>query len=635
MADETITIDVTGNADKYARSLLDTAKASLTLERAQLALDKAGAALSAVWDRVIVRQIEARREIDRLADSSQLAERTIAGLRLAAQQAGQSVDDIVPIDLADRLRDLQDGTQSIVDDFGLLGLAAEDFVGLNLDQSFALISDRLATVASDTDRAAAATRLFGGNGERLISVISGGSDELERYAKAASEVGAGSAEAAEAAREWGASLAALNLALEETGSELATLLSSVGVPAAIESFGIGLVFAVNAARQAISELVAGLGDLASFDLSTFAPSEIAARFQRIFGAGYDGAQSYYGALKAGAEDTEGFLEPTRREVAATTEALEGGTRTAYDFGAALRELSAISMDALSSQLTAEQQIGEAYDARLGSIQAVIDAAREQGATAEEVAELELRALGAVTAAESERDQSLLEVARERSEAEQEAIERLRKAREVAHEEALRQAQEQAAADAARKAATEAAAQDLVSVTAQAASGLASLLEDSGRRYRGAALAAFRAAQATAIAQAVVNAALAASQGLAAAPPPLSFALAAANAAAGAVQVATIASAPPPRSLHIGSRAGDLAPDEARTTITRREVVLTPQGAANANAGVRPRDAGQSVTLVQIGHQVVGRAAAEAVVRPDSLLRRSIGRDVPGHSRRRT
>jgi len=74
-------------------------------------------------------------------------------------------------------------------------------------------------------------------------------------------------------------------------------------------------------------------------------------------------------------------------------------------------------------------------------------------------------------------------------------------------------------------------------------------------------------------------------------PPITTPIALAVGAAGAVQIAKISS----QSFHMGSRAGDLAPDEVQARLTRGEAVLTRQaqttlgldatGVADANAGI--------------------------------------------------
>jgi hypothetical protein len=88
-------------------------------------------------------------------------------------------------------------------------------------------------------------------------------------------------------------------------------------------------------------------------------------------------------------------------------------------------------------------------------------------------------------------------------------------------------------------------------------------------------------------------------------PPGTIPMAAITGALGAVQIGVIAAQQP--SFHIGSRAGDLAPDEVRATLTRGEAVLTRQaqaalgldseGVADVNAGL----SGEQTIVVQYQH----------------------------------
>ena len=107
-------------------------------------------------------------------------------------------------------------------------------------------------------------------------------------------------------------------------------------------------------------------------------------------------------------------------------------------------------------------------------------------------------------------------------------------------------------------------------------------------------AIWAAQKAAAIATATVNAALAVSQALGSAPPPLNYALAAAAGVAGAVSVATVASSPAPK-FHTGtmfaSPAGALRADEFQATLQRGEIVVDRQTASRP--GVREAVASMS------------------------------------------
>lgn len=613
-ADETIRIDVVSQSDGYTREIAKATKGTLALELAQIGLETATRALGAAYDQLITKQVEAGREIERLAGASRLAEETIAGIRLKAQGAGLQLDNLVPVDLADRLADLRDGTQSVVDDFGLLGLEAKDFQKLSLDQSLGLIAERMATVSSDTNAAAAATRLFGTVGENWIATFKGGNAELQHFIESAKMVGFGAKENQEAFEQWAKVTGDLTIAIEASSASMTAAFSESGASDVAEKSILSLVAIVASATQAVTELGVTFKMLANGDLTAFDPRRLDDIFTRIFGEGVKKAHEFWKATR-GPGDADEVLLPVRKEVKATSNALRGAARDAFDLRAAFQEIADVVMETYDAQLTAEQRAGEAYDARLAHLDEVIRRAREAGAATEDLADLEERAAAASAAARVRYEQEVSAAKAAAAQAERDRLSAL-------DEEIRRYIQQQRAMHAA-------AAVTIAGAAESVTSSLLQVMQSAGPKARGAALAFFRLNQAAAAASAGVNTALAVTQGLAAAPPPLSFVLAAAQGAAGAAQVAAILAQQP--SFHIGSRAGDLAPDETSTTLTRRELVVTPQGQEVADLNAGRHRAEPMLALIAIDHQVVGEATARDLARPNSALRRQMARGLRGHS----
>jgi len=118
------------------------------------------------------------------------------------------------------------------------------------------------------------------------------------------------------------------------------------------------------------------------------------------------------------------------------------------------------------------------------------------------------------------------------------------------------------------------------------------LEASGAQNVAATKRVFALQKAADMASTIISTARAVMSAYAMPPgPPITTPIALAVGAAGAVQIAKISS----QSFHMGSRAGDLAPDEVQARLTRGEAVLTRQaqttlgldgnGIADANAGI--------------------------------------------------
>jgi hypothetical protein len=166
------------------------------------------------------------------------------------------------------------------------------------------------------------------------------------------------------------------------------------------------------------------------------------------------------------------------------------------------------------------------------------------------------------------------------------------AAEVAAQEAIAE-QRKAAADLRLDLASM-VANELSSIGGELLDGQIERLEQQGKTSSQAQRKAFMLQKASDLGRAAISTALAVAQALANIPPPGNIPYAATVGALGAVQIAKISAQQPP-SFHLGSRAGDLAPDEVQARLTRGEAVLTRQaqttlgldgnGVADANAGI--------------------------------------------------
>ena len=100
------------------------------------------AGFTAAFGALVITQSQYAQEVLRTARATGQAAGNIQVIRLALQSLGkdgESVNDLL-IDWADRLQELRDGTASFVMDFALLGLAAEDFANIPIDEQIIKVS---------------------------------------------------------------------------------------------------------------------------------------------------------------------------------------------------------------------------------------------------------------------------------------------------------------------------------------------------------------------------------------------------------------------------------------------------------------------------------------------------------------
>jgi len=127
-------------------------------------------------------------QIAKMARRTGLSVETVSELAVAADLSGASVQDLENgIRRMQRtLLDAAQGTKTAEDALAMLGLSVEQLRGLNPEQQFKVLADRLDRIADPTTKAALAMELFGRSGTMLLPMLAGGAagiEELQRQAR--------------------------------------------------------------------------------------------------------------------------------------------------------------------------------------------------------------------------------------------------------------------------------------------------------------------------------------------------------------------------------------------------------------------------------------------------------------------
>lgn len=139
---------------------------------------KLGAAMLAPLAAAVTHFVRTGDALSDMADRTKIAATRLAELKYAAEKADVELSDVEKAlwATAQAVQALRDGSQEARDHFQRLGLAAADFVGLSLDEQFALISKRLAALDDQNQRIDLAKSLFGRMGPALLVMT----DQLEK-----------------------------------------------------------------------------------------------------------------------------------------------------------------------------------------------------------------------------------------------------------------------------------------------------------------------------------------------------------------------------------------------------------------------------------------------------------------------
>jgi len=180
---------------------------------------------------------------------------------------------------------------------------------------------------------------------------------------------------------------------------------------------------------------------------------------------------------------------------------------------------------------------------------------------------------------------------------------------------------EAAFHAQRTQATASATSDLLGTTSDA---FAAAAEEQAKTNKDAAMAMFVASKAAAVAQAVVNTALAISSANTL-PPPANFIAMAAAGVSGAVALGAIASSPPPSFndtpgvMSMGQRGNVSLASGDYFAAARSPTELQRQVGASASGG------GVSILQVRLGHKVLDQSVARTIQEGGRLSREISGR----------
>jgi len=250
-----------------------------------------------------------RNDLADLSVRSGLTSEQIQGLRLAFEGSGQSASDMTRIitKLPGLMSQASMGAKKQEEAFSALGVSVVDMNGelRDADQVFADVLSGLSEIESPTQRAAAATELFGNAGTKLLQAL-GDPSSLESFVSLAGTAAGVSSDAAEAAADWQRAVAELGVVLEGFQGRLFDAMDLTGI---LQNFTMGLTFMgtflqeilgswLGSVKGFFSAVVALKNGDFSKDLVFMAGlADLPAAFARARDAAHDAALEIYKARK--------------------------------------------------------------------------------------------------------------------------------------------------------------------------------------------------------------------------------------------------------------------------------------------------------------------------------------------------
>lgn len=483
-------------------------------------------------------------QIDVLAKTSDqmgINTQELARMRLAAQITGVSQEQLTKglQRLQKTVFDASQGLTTAVDALAVLGLAEKDLLNIPIEQQFRLVADAMGEVENATLRSGAAQNIFGARNVSLLNTLALGSEGLATYAAEADRLGLAvtRVDAAKIEQANDAILLARSR-VEGVGNIIAVQLAPIVTALANRFTQVGDSTTTMAAstRVAIDGIAFGVGVVAD-----------ALHGWAIILAGVDVA---WLRTRAAAQSFSAAFNPEIQEIADETDRAQIKARlyfrTLTEAGKP-SEIIALNMSrarveaqkaAEQTALLAESAIsvagaGTESDAAVAAREAAETAAATERAALERRLETTIQFQRTSEESEIVANQRRAEIVLEAEAAALITHERsleIQERLQFEHEDRLTQITEEglSARDKFTKLSAQGQTKQVLGSLVQMTAGVA----NSNK-------AMFRINKLSAIGSAVVNTAQAVTRALAEYPPPLSFVMAAAQAAAGLAQIQAI------------------------------------------------------------------------------------------------
>lgn len=183
---------------------------------------------------------DTQNELSDMSARTGVSTKTLAGLKLAAEGSGQSLEQVSKAlkPLVLRMGQVTQGSKTAIDGFKAVGVEVVDAEGKlrSADDVLVEVTKSLAAMDDPTERAAAAALAFGSAGTKLVQAL--GDADLGTFIDAAERFGMDTGpEAAKAADDWQRAMASLKMVTQAFSGDL--LRFSTGI---LKDFTLGFVY---------------------------------------------------------------------------------------------------------------------------------------------------------------------------------------------------------------------------------------------------------------------------------------------------------------------------------------------------------------------------------------------------------
>ena len=217
---------------------------------------------------------DSKNELLDMSTRTGIAADTLGGLRLAAEGSGLQFGNMsrTLANVPKLMSDASKGLSTAVVAFEDLGISTEGWAEElpNADDVLRQVLASIAEMETTSERAAAATSLFGASGSKLLQAL-GDPSNLDHFVEQARSFGVDMGPAAaKAAEDWQRSIASLSLVAQGAADRIGGAFGRGGIGGLIDDLSAGIVFLSTLAQQAIAAVMERLGHFADLAVALMA-----------------------------------------------------------------------------------------------------------------------------------------------------------------------------------------------------------------------------------------------------------------------------------------------------------------------------------------------------------------------------
>lgn len=190
-----IRAELIADSTKWGKGLKESKSGLTSFKTAALgtfaAITAAGVAAATIFTTKVLPQFDKLDEVAKLSRSTGFGTEDLLAYQFGAEQSGVATEKLNKgLQRFTRISgEAKAGSSAAIAGFNGLGISVKQLAGLSLDEQLLLTAERIKQIPDPAEKAAAAYKLFGRQGQELLNFLNEGADGLQRFKDEAGGLG--------------------------------------------------------------------------------------------------------------------------------------------------------------------------------------------------------------------------------------------------------------------------------------------------------------------------------------------------------------------------------------------------------------------------------------------------------------